>query len=504
MKTTKTTLLLALALLLAVPAAPAAAQADFTKFVAIGASVDAGFLDNCWVKYGQVDSWNAILARRAGAGSFEQPLLDTPGVGGCMVLTSLAPTFSNRPSEAKPLNLTLARPYDNLSIPGYTLALANTKKVPSSATDVAGLVLRTLNATQVEQAASRQPTFVSIGIYGNEILGPATSGTAVDGVTVMPAAMYAASYQTLVNTLKASQGGTGKGVAQLIPDVTTIPFTSTIPPYITSGGKVVTGADGKPVTFLGSKGGNIAAPGAAMAPIPADSLVNITASAFLASGYGIPCAVLDAGGAPANDPRRTNCNKPLPDNANATLGIPGVVLYPDEVALLKARGAEFNAQIRSIATAAGYKVFDTTAFFADLKTHGREYAGITVNSAFLSGGIISYDGVHPTALGYAVWADEMVQFINETYGTTIPRVDIAHYLFNGNSSSGGYPATAAGALTVEEAIAWGAEIFTPEVLGSLSRTFPTTLRAQVSAGDGNENPVPAPVRPRPGSLDLLD
>ncbi len=504
MKTTKTTLLLVLALLLAVPALPAAAQADFSKFVAIGASVDAGFLDNCWVKYGQVDSWNAILARRAGAAAFEQPLLDTPGVGGCMVLTSLAPSFSNRPSQAKPLNLTLARPYDNLSIPGYTLSLALTKKAPTSGSDVAGLVLRTLNATQVEQAASRQPTFLSIGVYGNELLGPATSGTAVDGVTVMPAAAYAASYQTLVNTMKAAQGGAGKGVAQLIPDVTTIPFTTTIPPYITSGGKAVVGADGKPMTFLGSKGGNIAAPGAAVAPIPADSLVNLTASAFLATGYGIPCAVLDAGGAPSADPRRANCNKPLPDNANATLGIPGVVLYPDEVALLKTRGAEINAQIRSIASAAGYKVFDTAAFFTDLKVHGRDYAGMVVNSAYLTGGIISYDGVHPTSLGYAVWADEVIQFINESYGTSIPRVDMYPYLFNGNTSSGGYPTTATGPLAPEEVVEWAAAFFTEENTEQLLALFPLPAASPRSAIAPAPEERPVPIDPRAERVRLAE
>jgi len=502
MKTTKNTLLVALALLVAASASPAAAQADFSKFVAIGASVDAGFLDNCWVKYGQVDSWNAILARQAGAPAFEQPLLDTPGVGGCLVLTSLAPTFSNKASEAKPLNLTLPRPYDNLSIPGYTLSLALTKKVPSSATDVAALVLRTLNATQVEQAASRQPTFVSIGLFGNEILGPATSGTAVDGVTVMPAAMYAASYQTVVDTLKAAQGGTAKGVAQLIPDITTIPFTSTVPPYITSGGKPVIGPDGQPMTFLGSKGGNIAAPGAPMAPIPAGSLVNITAAAFLASGYGIPCAVLDAGGAPAGDPRRVNCNKPLPDNANAQLGVPGVVLYPDEVALLKARGAEFNAQIKAIATAAGYKVFDTTAFFSSLRTHGREYSGMTVNANFLSGGLISYDGVHPTALGYAVWADEMVQFINASYGTSIPRVNVSTYLFSGNSSAGGFPLAAGQPPTTEQVIEYAAAIFTPEVMESLGKTFPVSFRTSAAAPLTEE--LPAPAEPRRGRVEVID
>lgn len=43
--------------------------------------------------------------------------MDEPGLGGCRKLTSLAPTFSVKPSTGKPLNLTLARPYDNLAVP---------------------------------------------------------------------------------------------------------------------------------------------------------------------------------------------------------------------------------------------------------------------------------------------------------------------------------------------------------------------------------------------------
>lgn len=502
MKTIKTTLLLSLVLVLAVPASPAAAQADFSRFVAIGASVDAGFLDNCWVKYGQVDSWNAILARQAKSPAFEQPLLDTPGAGGCLVLTSLAPSFSTKPSEVRPLNLTLPRPYDNLSIPGYTLALALTKRQPSGPSDIAALVLRTINATQVEQAAALQPTFVSIGLYGNEILGPATSGTAIDGVTVMPAAMYGASYQAVVTTLKAAQGGNARGVAQLIPDITTIPFTSTVPPFITSGGKPVLGPNGQPLTFLSSKGGDITGGGAGVAPIPADSLVNITAATFLATGYGIPCAVLDAGGAPAGDPRRLNCNKPLPDNASPQLGIPGVILYPDEVALLKARGAAFNDQIRAIAGAAGYRVFDTSAFFSSLRSQGREYAGMHVSAAFLSGGLISYDGVHPTALGYAVWADEMVRFINASYGTSIPRVNMYPYLFEGNSSAGGYPMNVGAPLTSEELIEYAAAIYTPDVMKALPATFPVSFRTSAAAPEAEEVPVPA--EPRFGRAILPD
>ena len=82
MKTMKNTLLVALALALAVSASPAAAQADFTKFVAVGASVDAGFIDSCWVKYGQTDSWPAIFARQAGvAPASSSRIVGEPGLG---------------------------------------------------------------------------------------------------------------------------------------------------------------------------------------------------------------------------------------------------------------------------------------------------------------------------------------------------------------------------------------------------------------------------------------
>ena len=502
MKTMKTTLFLALVLAVAVSASPATAQADFSKFVAVGASVDMGVLDGCIVKYGQIDSWNAIFARQAKAPAFEQPLLDTPGTG-CMYLISLAPQFGTRPAAIKPLNLTLPRPYDNMSISGYTTSDAVNKKSGSSPTDIAGLILRNLNATQIEQAASLKPTFVAIGVYGNDVLGAVLNGTAIDNVTVVPKALYSANYQKIVDTFKASQGGTGKGVAHNIPDVTSIAFATTVPPYITSGGKVVVGPDGKPMTFLSSKGGNLITPGAQMAPIPADSLLTLPAASFLATGYGIPCAVLDAGGAPANDPRRANCNKPLPDSATPQLGLPGVVLYPDELSLLKSRTAEFNAEIQRIATAAGYKVFDSAALFADLKTHGREYAGITVNTAFLSGGITSYDGFHLTSLGYAIWADEMVQFVNANYGTSIPRVDMSTYLFNGNSSPGGYPVGAAGTtLSVEETIEWAAEIFTPENTQRFLSMFPVSFRSSMAAPAPEELPVPA--EPRSGRVKLID
>lgn len=442
----------ALALAALLSSGQASAQ-NFSKFVQIGDSLTAGFLDGCLVKYGQADSYGAILARQAKVGEFQQPIVDEPGLGGCRKLTSLAPTFAVKPSTGKPLNLTLPRPYDNLAIPGYKAAdTVNAKSSADNGNALTDLVLRGLagGTTQLQQAASLKPTFVTIWIGNNDILGAATSGTVIEGVTLTTKASFDANMKTITETMKAAQGGTGVGVAMAIPDVTSIPFFTTVSPVITT-------LNGQPITFLSSKNNT-----SAVAPIPADSIVTLLAASFTASGYGIPCAVLDAAGAPANDPRRVNCNKPLPDSANPITGIPGVVLYPDEIAALKNRTAELNASIKANAEAAGYKYFDTNALFADVVKNGRVYGGLKLTTSFLSGGIFSYDGVHPTSTGYAMFTDELIKFMNKAYGATIERPDMAAFMFNGNVSSGGYSPTIGFPLTPEENIKWAAEIFPPE------------------------------------------
>lgn len=471
----RTTLKIASALLLvaALPAGVALGQADFAKFVVVGASVDAGFIDSCWVRHGQMDSWPAIFARQAKVTGFEQPIINEPGLGGCQVLTSLAPTFSAKPSTGTPANLTLPRPYDNLAIPGYLGAsvvtcTTATPNVPCK-NALIDLVLRGSGATVLQQAASLHPTFFAIGVLGNELLGPATQGTVIDGVTLIPASMYAASYKTIVDTMKAAQGGAGKGVAMTVPDVTVLPYFTAVSPILG-----VNPATGAPITVLGPTG---CPSGVPACPVPAGTIVPLPLGALMKAGYGIPCAV-----APL-----PMCNNPLPDNATliGTTGVPGL-LYPGEVSLLKTRGAEYNAQIKTLAEGAGYKVFDTAALLSDIAAKGRTYGAITLTSSYLAGGVFSYDGVHPSAIGYAVVADELVQFVNAQFRTDLPRVDMFPYLFNGNSQTGGFPIGAR--PSQDEVIEWAAAYFGEEALNQLRQNFPLPTPPLV-VGEGDPGPV---------------
>jgi hypothetical protein len=453
-------------------AVPAAAQVDMSRLVVLGASVDSGFLNNCWVKGGQTDSWPAIIARQSGM-DFQQPLLDLPGVGGCMILQNLAPTFTYAASTPKPLNATLARPYNNLAVPGYWASDAvNFKpKTQPAATapskeQLGWLTLRGLSGgtSALEQAASQKATFAIIGVFGNEALGAATSGTVIDGVTLPSAAVYAASYKTIVDTMKASQGGAGIGIAATLPDIPTIAYFTAVSPIIG-----VNPATGAPIYVLGPTGCPAGVPAC---PVPAGTLVPFPLAAMMKAGYGIPCAVA---------PTLPKCNNPLPDNGDPATGIPGL-LYPSEVSLLRTRVAEYNAQINALAGAAGYKVFDTGALIAGMTTSGRNYGGATVNGSYLLGGFFSFDGVHPTPLGYAIVADDAISFINQNFNASLHRVDLSTYLFNGASTSGGIPGMIA--MSQDDILNYGAAYWTEENLKAFASIFPVQREVLQVPGEG--------------------
>jgi len=492
-------LISALSLVAATVAMPAAAQAppivDLSRFYQLGDSYTAGYLDACWVEYGQRESFGAIIARQAGV-SFEQPLLGKPGLGsgidapnatpaqytGCRYLTGFSstgtPVFAQRKSVLSPLNLTLPRPYNNLAIPGYKVGDVTDTKA-GDGNSLADLTLRTLGGTTLLQAASQAPSFVTIFIGGNDVLGAVLNGTAIDGVTVTSVANFRAKYQKIVTDMKAAQGGTAKGIVIGLADVTYLPYANAVSPVI----------PGTNINYLGQKGGNLLGGTAAIAPIPAGSLVTLAGSVFASTGYGIPCAVFTAGGVPVGHPARANCDKPLPDSATAALGLPGAVLYPDEVALIKTRTEEFTADIKSIGEGSGYKFYDVRPFFQTMLA-GKNIAGITIGTPFLTGGFFSYDGFHPTSLGWALVADDIIKFMNASYGAKIPEPDLYPYLFNGNTSSGGFPTGLGLALTQDQVIAAGAQIFGGEawrealkVLAPLPANFDLEAATPVSYTD---------------------
>ena len=399
--------LLALALLLTAGAAFAVdtGSANFTKYVALGDSLTAGFSSGSIVVTYQANSYPALLHRQAtgSASGFEQPTVSVPGLPGILRLVSLVPgpVITPTPGQGQPTNLNLQRPYDNMAIPGARLHDLLTKTQSTSASDPTDLVLRHLGFTQLQQGLSFPPTFVSLWIGNNDALAAATSGIVIDGVTLTTAEQFDAEFRIVAGAIAST--GAKMAIAN-IPNVTSIPFVTTISRFVTL-------PNGQVVTLNGPNG-----------PLQAGDFVLLTAGPDIAQGRGI---------SPAN---------PLADSE---------VLSAAEAAAIQDRVNHYNATITAVANDRGAALVDTNAALRNLSTAGVHVGGVTYTSAFLTGGVFGYDGVHPTAFGYGYVANLFIDAINAKFGGDIPPVDLRPFVFGTQSTTVTASSTgkAAGQLT---------------------------------------------------------
>jgi lysophospholipase L1-like esterase len=414
--------------LFALAAAPASAQ--FEHYVALGDSLTAGVEGGCLVERNQEASFPAVLAAQLDLGDFEQPLvqeiaLTSPLVGApCLgaVLSGSTITVGPISQMGPPLNSLLARPYDNLGIPGANVGdlvhLTEGNPSGNTAQRFSALVLRNvpgspfqgLNA--VTEANALDPDLITLWTGSNDILTAATAGLFLPGVTATPPDVFAANYAEVLENI-ALPGRTI--VAGNVPDVTAIPFTTTVPPLLT--------IPGGTTPVLGP--GNDAYPCVPVAPdhgcpVPAGTLVTLPASALLAQGIGVPVALGGTG-------------SPLPNGTfNGQTVVPGVLLYPDEVAGIEEYIAAYNETIDEQITGAGGVVVPINEIFFNITAHGYHIGGITLTSAFLRGGIFSADGVHPSSIGYTIIAEAFIRTMNAELGLEIPPPDFNHVLFTPN------------------------------------------------------------------------
>lgn len=371
--------------------------AQFTKVVAIGDSLFDGFASGGLMVDYQKNSIPALIAKQAGITDFQQPLISYPGIPTLMELKSLSPVTIGAISEEQglPLNLNLPRPYDNMAVPGTTLY----DSLYTTSGGMHDLILRGLG-TQVEQALSLHPDLLLLWIGNNDVLGAALSGTAIPSVTITPKETFEALYIQLLNTIQNS--GINTVVVSNIPDVTSIPFVTTIPPYIInpSTGLPVYDQNGNPITYLGQS--DTGSPFVSL-----NSYILLTAKQYIAQGYGIPAELGGTG-------------LPLPDFT---------VLTPNEVSIIQEHLQYFNNVIKREAQGKGYALFDVYSYFNKIKEEGIEIAGMLFTSDFLSGGLFSYDGVHPNSFGYACLANEFIKTLNSFYGLKLPQIGISSFAF---------------------------------------------------------------------------
>lgn len=387
-------------------ASPAVAQVDFTNYVALGDSRTAGFASGSLMNWYQERSFPAVLARQAGSPIFEQPSVSEPGIGPIFELVSLVPEPFIAPVgliPGQPTNAEYPFPYNNLGVPGADLydmifQTGDINNLIQGDFDnvMFDIVLRNGINTALEQAIGLQPTFMTVWIGNDDVLSAVLTATPIEGVTMTPIDIFAGLYSNAIGALYTNTSA--EIVLINLPYPTETPFATALDPFvdIPGVGRWYLMADTGPLT-------------------DADH-VTLYAGDLIAQGFGLP-------GGP-----------PLPDNLNILTGEPGVVLRPDEVAAINAQVDAYNAAIAEAGAGFFSPVFDANALFAGIAS-GEDlplYGGVALTADFLLGGIFSYDGIHPQRIGYAMMADSMIQFINAEFGNTIPRVDMAQVLFEGD------------------------------------------------------------------------
>ncbi|MBO0939486.1 SGNH/GDSL hydrolase family protein [Fibrella sp. HMF5335] len=404
--------------------------ADFTRYVAVGNSLTAGFMDGGLYRDGQLNSYPYILSqqfRLVGGRGFIQPLFSTDQANGTgyLKLTSLPTATNPLPTivpvapqavrgllNNRPLYTKFTGTNNNLGVPGIRMGDIQTPGYGSPQGNPYferllpdGTPLRTY--LQYVSDNLTGATFFSCFMGNNDALGYATSGGVVP---FTPTPLFTTNYNALLDVLTASGR---KGVVIGIPKVTTAPFFQVVTLAQVLAGvnaavqKANPGAPAIPALVIESP----LATGGIRATKAGDLLLLSQQADYATIGS---TAVGTKKG-----PYGLSALNPL---SNAS------VLDAEEVAALSAKIDEYNAILKAQADSRTLAYVDLTALNTQLSaTGGYVQNGLAFSSNYVSGGVFGLDGIHFTAAGYALLANEILKSIGTTYKASIPAVDPTRY-----------------------------------------------------------------------------
>ena len=363
-----------------------------------------------------------------------------------MVNGALSPV-ANAPAAALD-NIASGGAYQNMGVPGAKVS----HLLASGYGNPAGLSLGLANpyfvrfassttASVVGDALAQNPTFVSVWIGNNDVLGYATTGgdgsnpiTPVDGAVGVG---FTNTYTALISTVFPS-GTTRKGVVANIPNVTSVPFFTRVPAM------PLTNLTDAQVTQLN---GGYAAYNAGLAQAKSlgaindaeyqKRLIKFTAGAVANGAVIVDKDLSTVPGLPkyrqttAKDYILLTASAVLTPQAGGGTSVPledKLVLTEAEAAKVITATTAYNATIKSLAESKGLAFVDMNAKMTELNSKsGISWNGVRYTATFVTGGTFSLDGVHLTGRGYAIVANEFIKSINAKYKSTLPQVDPNKY-----------------------------------------------------------------------------
>jgi len=486
-------------------------EADFSNYVALGNSLTAGFADNALYIQGQENSYPNILAGQfelVGGGEFTQPLMND-NLGGLLlsgtqiqgtrlildVDASGNPAPTNIPgTPTTEITNTLSGSFNNMGVPGaksYHLVAEGYGSAAGVAVGQANPYFvrfrSSENASVLGDAVAQNPTFFSLWIGNNDVLGFATSGgVGVNQAGNFDPSTYGSSditdpnvfgqvFSSEVDALMSSASG---GVVLNIPSVTDTPFFTTVPynplsPALLGDQITMLNATyaqlNQAFAFLGVPERSIqfSTSGASGIVVRDESLTDISAQLTqVLIGAGLDAQTATIYGMQYGQARQANesdlvlltsssvigtvntdrvqelVSLGVPQQIAGQLAINGItypmedqhVLTPSEQQMITEATTAFNATIKAVADANGLAHVDANALLNQVANGGISYDGGSVTAVFATGGAFSLDGVHLTPRGYAIVANEIIKSVNSTYNSTVPMVNVGDY--NGGPAIG--------------------------------------------------------------------
>ena len=399
-----------------------AGDMDPTRFVMIGGSQVAGYMDDALTAYGQENSLANLIAGQlgeVGGGTFHQPLVSESSVGismtglsvmqlgyktDCEGVTSLSPVRKAVSGDASIWSEQLyssSSHFGNFGIPGMRLA---DLQLPGYASSNAfySRMASGAGATVLTDALAENPTFFALFAGLDEVVAFAKSGAT--GASLPSKQEFEQSYDAVLQQLTSTGA---KGVIATLPDVTEMPYFTTIP----YNGLALSAADVSNLDLL-------------------NNIYNPLGYFFQVGNN--PFMIVDS---TANDfsVRQTIPGElmllsiPLDSVKCHQMG----VLYPfrDEFVLdqlelnvLRKQISDYNEVITVLADQYGLALVRADQFYSKL-TDSFVYNGTTMSAKFVSGGSYSLDGVQLNPRANALLANEFIKAINRAYHARIPQVN---------------------------------------------------------------------------------
>ena len=454
-------------------------SADFSTYVALGNSLTAGYSDAALFIDGQEASYPNMLAgsfAEAGGGACTIPFMaDNLGgatLGGTPILGNrLILDFSSGDPTPVPvsgqgtteISNTLSGPFNNMGAPGsksYHLLAPGYGNVAGVEAGLANPYYARFasgpTATILGDAAAQNATFFTLWIGSQDVLGYARSGgSGVDQTGNLDPSTYgsedisdpnvvAGSIDAILQTMTANGAD---GVLANIPDVTTIPFFTTVPhnpvPLDQATADLLNNA------YAAYNGGLAQLQG--LGVISAEEVARRTISFQAGESNAVVLIDEDLTDLTSFNPALINMRQATEEdllvftsqtiigtlaNPQDPTSINGVavpladewVLTPEEQLAVQTATAAYNQAIAGLAQQYDLGLVDVNAYLTTVATTGITLSdGSTVTAEYATGGGFSLDGVHPSPRGYALLANQFIAVIEAKYGAELPEIDPLAY-----------------------------------------------------------------------------